>query len=117
MTGKAAVRITLVGSIVSLLAVGLLAAGQAASPNPTISWPTKSWPKGTLASVGLDEKSLADFDADIASGKYTMTDSFRIFRCGREVFARQYQHDYGQIYAKDAKTKGPLNARLTGRYN
>ena len=117
MIGKTAARVTLVGSIVSFLAVGLLAAGQAASSAPTITWPTKGWPKGTPASVGLDEKSLTDFDADIASGKYTMTDSFRIFRCGTEVFARQYRHDYGQVYAKEGKTKGPLNARLTGRYN
>jgi CubicO group peptidase (beta-lactamase class C family) len=114
---KAVVWVILVGSIASFLAVGLLATGQAALPTPTINWPTKAWPKGTPASVGLDEETLKNFDADIARGKYTMTDSFRVFRCGTEVFARQYQHDYGQIYAKEAKTKGPLNARLTGRYN
>jgi hypothetical protein len=46
-----------------------------------------------------------------------MTDSFRVFRCGTEVFARQYHHDYGHIYAKEAKTKGPLNTRMSGPYN
>jgi hypothetical protein len=25
-----------------------------------------------------------------------------------EAFVRQYRHDYGQIYAKEAKVKGPL---------
>ncbi len=60
---------------------------------------------------------MKNLDADIANGKYALTDSFRVFRCGMEVFAAQYKHDYGQIYAKEAKTKGPLNARLVGRYN
>ena len=40
-----------------------------------------------------------------------------MFRCGKEVFARKYTHDYAQIYGKEAKTRGPLNARLTGPYN
>lgn len=83
----------------------------------TGTWPTKGWPIGSPATVGLDEEALKSFDNDIAAGKYTMTDSFRVFRCGTEVFARQYKHNYGQIYAKEAKTKGPLNARLIGRYN
>ena len=55
---------------------------------------------------------------DIASGKYTMTDSFRIFRCGTEVFAPQYQHDYGQNLRKRSEDKRSASgARLTGRYN
>src|SRR5215469_6733218 len=75
------------------------------------------WRKGTPASVGLDGKALASFDADLASGKYMLVDSFQVFRCGEEVFERKYAHDYTQIYAREAKTKGPLNARLTGPYN
>jgi hypothetical protein len=102
---------TLVGSLFLFSAVGAFAVVQAASPTPIMTWPTTGWSKGTPASVGLDEESLKNFDADIASGKYSLTDSFLVFRCGREVFARQYQHDYGQLYAKEAKTKGPLNAR------
>jgi len=78
---------------------------------------TQGWPSGTPASVGLDEEILKNLDADIALGKYTVTDSFRVFRCGNEVFARKYQHNYSQIYAKEAKTRGPLNARLSGPYN
>lgn len=94
-----------------------LAGGQATSSSPANSWPTNGWLKGTPASVGLDEKVLAEFDADIAGGKLGLTDSFQVFRCGKEVFARQYKHDYAQIYAKEANTKGPINARLTGPYN
>ena len=95
----------------------LLASGPRDIGSPTVAWPTKSWPKGTPASVGLDEKVLASFDADLASGKFMLMDSFQVFRCGEEVFARKYAHDYDEIYGKEAKVKGPLNARLTGPYN
>jgi CubicO group peptidase (beta-lactamase class C family) len=110
-------RFILSGALFLLAGASLLAVGQAASPTSVVIWPTKNWPKGTPARVGLDEETLKNLDADIANGKYALTDSFRVFRCGMEVFAGQYQHDYGQIYAKEAKTKGPLNARLAGRYN
>ena len=80
-------------------------------------WPTHGWAKAAPASVGLDEKPLAALDADLASGKYPLVDSFAVFRCGSEVFERKYAHDYGTIFAKEAKTRGPLNARLTGPYN
>ncbi len=93
----------------------MAAIGQYASTSVTS--PMKGWPSGTPASVGLDVEILKNFDADIARGKYTITDSFEVFRCGTKVFARRYQHDYGQIYAREAKTKGPLNARLSGPYN
>lgn len=108
-----------VGLFVLLPIVISLAAGKKASTNPAVTgtWPTKGWPKGTPGIVGLDEGVLARFDADVASGKYMFIDSFQVFRCGTEVFARKYAHDYGQIYGKEAKTKGPLNARLTGPYN
>ena len=114
---KTATWIIFFGALFLFAPACSLAGGQAASPRSTVIWPAKAWPKGTPGSVGLDEETLKNFDADIARGKYTMTDSFRVFRCCREVFARQYQHDYRQIYAKEVKTKGPLNARLTGRYN
>jgi CubicO group peptidase (beta-lactamase class C family) len=81
------------------------------------TWPTHGWAKSAPTSVGLDEKVLAGLDADLATGKYPMVDSFAVFRCGNEVFERTHSHDYGTIYAKEAKTRGPLNARLTGPYN
>jgi CubicO group peptidase (beta-lactamase class C family) len=79
--------------------------------------PVRAWEKDQPAKVGLDDKILDAFDADLASGKYSLIDSFAVFRCGKEVFERTYFHDYGQIYGKEAKTRGPLNARLTGPYN
>jgi len=60
---------------------------------------------------------LSALDADLASGKYSLVDSFAVFRCGADVFEKTYSHDYGTIYAKEAKTRGPLNAHLTGPYN
>src|SRR3984885_9366001 len=96
----------LVSSLSLFVAASLLAAGQTTSSTSAVTETKKNWPKGTPASVGLDEETLKNLDADIASGKYALTDSFRVFRCGMEVFLGQYQHDYGQIYAKEAKTKG-----------
>lgn len=78
---------------------------------------SNAWVKDSPAKVGLDEKPLLDLDAHLAAGKYSLVDSFGMYRCGKVVFERRYDHDYGQIYAKEAKTRGPLNARLTGPYN
>ncbi len=105
LTGMALIAST------AVIGLGMLRAG------PAVTWPTQGWPKGAPADVGLDEKKLADFDADLAAGKYALVDSFQVFRCGRQVFERKYAHDYSKIYATEAKTKGPLNARLTGPYN
>jgi CubicO group peptidase (beta-lactamase class C family) len=80
-------------------------------------WPTHGWNQRRAASVGLDESILASLDNDIAKGKYSLVDSFRVFRCGSEVYSRSYAHDYAKLYGKQAKTRGPLNARLSGRYN
>jgi CubicO group peptidase (beta-lactamase class C family) len=80
-------------------------------------WPTQGWTKGTPASVGLDEKVLTSLDADLGKGKYSLVDSFTVIRCGTNVFERTYAHDYQTIYGKEAKTRGPLNAHLTGPYN
>jgi CubicO group peptidase (beta-lactamase class C family) len=112
-----ALRMITLGLTILFSANCSLAAGLGAPPSPGVPWPTKGWPTGTPASVGLDPVVLRAFDADLASGKYGLLDSFRVFRCGTEVFARKYPHNYSQIYAKEAKIKGPLNARLTGRYN
>ena len=97
--------VILVASLFLFAAASLLADGQTTSSTSTISGTTKNWPKGTPANVGLDEEMLKNLDADIASGKYALTDSFRVFRCGMEVFVGQYQHDYDQIYAKEVRQK------------
>jgi CubicO group peptidase (beta-lactamase class C family) len=112
-----ALRITTLGLTFLFSAGCLFAEALGTSPSPPVPWPIKGWPTGTPASVGLDQVVLEAFDADLVGGKYGLIDSFRVFRCGTEVFARKYTHNYSEIYAKEAKTKGPLNARLTGRYN
>jgi CubicO group peptidase (beta-lactamase class C family) len=81
------------------------------------AWPTHGWAKDTPASVGLDERALSAFDHDLGSGKYFLVDSFDVFRCGNAVYSNKYSHDYAKIYGKEAHTRGPLNARLTGSYN
>ena len=60
---------------------------------------------------------LSGFDSDLGNGKYSLVDSFALYRCGRLVLNRTYVHDYAQIYAKEARERGPLNARLSGWYN
>jgi CubicO group peptidase (beta-lactamase class C family) len=75
------------------------------------------WPRARLETVGLDSAAIASFDADLASGKYPYVDSMLIIRCGKRVYERVYSHDYGTIYYKEARTKGPLNAGLSGIYN
>src|SRR5271163_979725 len=95
------------------LAAGTLAAGTlAAAPVPRAD-PVRASP----ASVGIDAEPLAALDADIASSKFPLVDSLLVMRCGEIVFDRRYPHDYATTYGKEAHTKGPLNARLTGRYN
>jgi CubicO group peptidase (beta-lactamase class C family) len=98
------------------LTLAVLACGAQAKADPT-PWPTQGWQRQTPASVGLDEQTLQELDAAIAAGTYALVDSFQVFRCGKEVFERKYSHDYASIYGKEARTRGPLNARLTGRYN
>jgi hypothetical protein len=71
----------------------------------------------TPESLGIDPGALASLDADIASAKFPLVDSLLVMRCGEVIFDRRYPHDYAAAYGKEAHTKGPLNARLTGRYN
>ena len=103
-------------SILSFLAV-LPSANAFQSPDHGASWPTPDWEKAKPDSVGLDEKALTAFDADLRSGKYGLVDTFAVFRCGKSVFEQKFPHDYGKIYGKEAKVRGPLNPRMTGPYN
>jgi CubicO group peptidase (beta-lactamase class C family) len=97
--------------------LALLARQQASTQKEATLWPAKSWAQATPASVGLDEAALNSFDKELSAEKYGLVDSLTIFRCGKQVYAKKYQHDYAKIYAKEAREKGPLNARLTGLYN
>jgi len=103
----------LFSAVIAALCTGVIETHAGAA----VSWPTQGWQQGTPAGVGLDERTLVAFDTELAAGKYGLVDSFQVFRCGQEVFERHYAHDYGSIYAKEAKVKGPLNARLSGPYN
>jgi hypothetical protein len=113
---KTAVSLVFVSCVVSVQATLVLAQDPDTAPNAA-KWPTHGWAKGAPASVGLDEKVLMGLDSDLASGKYPLTDSFAVFRCGIDVFERTYAHDYGAIWGKEAKTRSPLNSHLTGWYN
>ena len=76
------------------------------------------WPTATPKSVGIDEKALAAFDAEIASGKYGNIDGLTIIRHGKLIFEKRYPHDYDKIYGEDAKKQSPLNAHdPSGPYN
>jgi len=81
-------------------------------------WPTKRWTTSTPAAVGLDAKTLAEIDADIAGGKYGYIDSMLVIRHGKMVYDKSYKHDYDRIYSEEAKKPGPLNAYdPSGPYN
>jgi CubicO group peptidase (beta-lactamase class C family) len=71
-------------------------------------WPTKEWSLTTPQEVGLNAKALDSFDADIREGKYGYVDSMMVIRHGKIAYERQYKHDYGSIYGKEARTPGPL---------
>lgn len=75
------------------------------------------WPITAPESVGINSTVILSLDADFQSGKYPYVDSMLIIRCGKLVWDGKYPHEYDTIYYKEARTKGPLNARLTGLYN
>lgn len=104
---------------VALLAAGclLLVCFHAVRAGERPAWPTKGWDRSTPASVGLDDKVLNRIDTDFAAGKFPLVDSFDVIRCGKLVYQRKYAHDYAVIYGKEARERGPLNARLSGIYN
>lgn len=79
---------------------------------------TPDWPRATPKSVGIDEKGLAVWDAELASGKYGNIDGLTIIRHGKLVFDKRYPRDYDKIYGENAKKTDPLNAHdPTGPYN
>jgi hypothetical protein len=84
---------------------------------PAAAPPPAAPPHAAPSALGIDPQPLAALDADIASSKFPLVDSLLVMRCGEVVFDRLYPHDYAATYYKEAHTKGPLNARLTGRYN
>lgn len=68
-------------------------------------WPTRGWSVSTPAAEGPEAKVLAEFDAEIASGKYGHVDSLLIIRHGKAVYDRSYKHDYDRICAKKPESR------------
>jgi hypothetical protein len=89
------------------LALGLALCGSAQerARGTKTDWPAREWAQSTPEKVALDQGTLAALDADLKSGKYPLVDSFAVFRCGKEVFARKYTHDYAQIYRNEATNR------------
>src|SRR5579884_2985435 len=77
----------------------------------------RTWPKATPESVNMEAGPIITLSQEFQTGKLPYVDSMAVIRCGEDVFDRTYSHDYGKLYYKEAHTKGPLNARLTGIYN
>jgi CubicO group peptidase (beta-lactamase class C family) len=109
-----ALRHSFIAALLAGLATAAVAAA-AATPSPAAgaALPVSTTP----AALGIDAAPLTALDADLASGKFPLVDSLLVMRCGQVVFDRRYPHDYAATYGKEAHTKGPLNARLTGPYN
>src|SRR5207253_8135678 len=103
MTKKKTAAVRILMSCILLAQVTDLRARSFDARSGVTKWPTHGWAKGKPSSVGLDEKILAELDGDLASGKYSLVDSFAVFRCGTSVYERAYPHDYGQIYEKEAR--------------
>ena len=99
---------------VAWLLAFLVAVAVSAQPPPR----AHGWPVATPASVGLDAKVLAAFDADIRGGTYGYVDSMLVIRHGKVAYDRAYPRDYDRLYGADARQPGPLNAHdPTGPYN
>jgi CubicO group peptidase (beta-lactamase class C family) len=115
---KRGTLIAVAGGIVLALTALLFGRKTAMPTTDENLWPTNGWINASAASVGLDEQVLLKLDTEMASGTFSeMIDSFSVFRCGKKVFERTYPHDYAKLYGKEAGERGPLNKRLTGRYN
>jgi CubicO group peptidase (beta-lactamase class C family) len=102
------IRIVLVASCLLPWLDGI--ATPAAAPSIAASWPGKTWEESTPAREGLDEKVIANLDAEIRDGKHGYIDSMLIVRHGRIVFDARYPRDYATINA-------PLMTDESGPYN
>ena len=77
-----------------------------------------AWETTTPESVGLSANAIQALDVDIQSGRYGYIDSLLIARHGKIAFESYYEHDYPQIYRREAATPGPLVVNdPSGPYN
>jgi CubicO group peptidase (beta-lactamase class C family) len=75
-----------------------------------------AWAADSRSSAANQGELLA-LEREIADGKWGLVDRVLVRRCDNVIFDRSYRHDYAEIYGDQARTKGPLNAHLTGSYN
>ena len=67
-----------------------------------------SWPVAEPASVGLSLTALTEIHEDVLAGQYGHVDSFLVARQGRIVFEQYYEHNYRDIYRREASQPGAL---------
>lgn len=77
-------------AVISQMGVAHAQGDSTARNGATTPSPTRGWIKDRPEAVGLDGKVLAAFDADLASGKYSLVDSFAVYRCGKMVFEQTF---------------------------
>ena len=76
------------------------------------------WPVAEPASVGLSLTALTEIHEDVLAGQYGHVDSFLVARQGRIVFEQYYEHDYRDIYRREASQPGALVVNdPSGPYN
>jgi len=76
------------------------------------------WPVAEPASVGLSPTALTEIHEDVMAGTYGHVDSFLVARQGRIVFEQYYEHDYRDIYRREASQPGALVVNdPSGPYN
>ena len=76
------------------------------------------WPVAEPASVGLSLTALTEIHEDVLAGQYGHVDSFLLARQGRIVFEQYYEHDYRDIYRREASQPGALVVNdPSGPYN
>ena len=106
LVGKALAATTLVVLLELSACVGAAAQGTG-----------QDLPTAPPKEMGINAGQLDDFSADIAAGKYGLVDSMLVMRCGKAVYDKKFQHDYGKIYGEQAAKEGPLNHDPHGAYN
>src|SRR5437660_8755738 len=73
---------------------------------PGGSDPVGTWQKGRASDYGVDEAKFAAFDADLAAGKFSLVDSFKLIHCGRKFTKKGTPTTTGKSMAKKQRSAG-----------
>jgi CubicO group peptidase (beta-lactamase class C family) len=117
MSERSCVWISKTNGVAAILQAAALLVLLHGFSQPAAAQAKSDWPTTTPKEMGINQGQLDDLSNDIGAGKYGLIDSMLVARCGKAVYEKTYQHDYGQIYGERAKTEGPLNHDLHGPYN